>query len=288
MAVTKTLKTYYWLTKPGIIYGNGLTAIAGFLLASHGHVVLSRFAAMLVGTSLVIAGACVFNNYIDRGIDAKMKRTKRRALVTGKISAVTALSYATVLTVIGLTVLVKGTNALTVTVGVVAFIDYVVLYGLAKRHTVHSTLVGTIAGAAPIVAGYVAASNHLDAGAWLLCLILVCWQMAHFYAIGIYRLNDYREAGLPILPVKSGVEATIPQIVAYMVGLVVAVSCLYAAGYIHLFAVLVLLGTAAGWLRLGTAGFMTNDAAKWARQVFLYSLVFILLLSLTLSLNHWL
>jgi protoheme IX farnesyltransferase len=281
------IKSYYRLTKPGIIYGNGLTALAGFLFASRGHIVLSSLAAILAGTSLVIAGACVFNNYLDRGIDAKMKRTQRRALVIGKISTTAALSYAIVLTLGGFAILINGTNWLTVGVGVVAFVDYVVLYGIAKRTSVHSTLVGTVAGAASIVAGYTAAVNQLDAGAWLLCLVMVFWQMAHFYAIGIYRLDDYRAAGLPILSVKYGEEVAKQQIRVYMLLLFLSIAALYLAGYLRLPSEIVLLATAAGWLRLGSTSAIGEANRLWARRVFFYSLFFLLVFSIVLSVDHW-
>src|SRR6266581_790040 len=101
MVSKKSVKTYYRLTKPGIIYGNVLTATAGFLLASKGHVDFWRLVATIAGISLVIASACVFNNYIDRGIDKKMARTKKRALVRGIISPQTALIYAVALGLMG-------------------------------------------------------------------------------------------------------------------------------------------------------------------------------------------
>jgi len=108
------LKAYYQLTKPGIIYGNILTATAGFLFATKlRHIHIGLLLATLIGTALVIAAACVFNNYIDRGIDKKMARTKKRALVQGAIPARNALVYATVLVLAGFGVLIAKTNWLT-------------------------------------------------------------------------------------------------------------------------------------------------------------------------------
>src|SRR5256885_2016537 len=104
------LKTYYRLTKPGIVYGNAVTVIAGFLLASVGDVNWGLFLATLVGISLVIASACVFNNYIDRDLDKKMARTKKRALASGSIAAVNALSYASLLGLVGFGLLFIFTN----------------------------------------------------------------------------------------------------------------------------------------------------------------------------------
>jgi protoheme IX farnesyltransferase len=281
-------KTYYLLTKPGIIRGNLVTAIAGFFLASQGHVRGWLLLETMVGVSLVIASGCVFNNYIDRGIDAKMERTKKRALVNGSISATGALVYASVLGAGGFLVLAWYTNLLTVVLGLLGLFFYVVVYGVGKRRGVYGTVIGSISGALPPVAGYTAVSGRLDAGAAILFLILVCWQMPHFYAIALYRLKDYAAAGLPVLPVVKGPRTTKIQIMAYIITFTVAAVALTAFGYAGFtyLAVVILLG--AGWLGLGARGFRAGDDQRWARKMFLFSLAVIMILSLTISLNAWL
>jgi protoheme IX farnesyltransferase len=194
------LRECYLLTKPGIIYGNALTAAGGFLLASKWHIDFKLFAATIIGTCLVIASACVINNYIDRGIDKKMKRTKGRATVTGKVSGRWAIAYGVVLGILGFSMLILFTSALVALIGLVAYVDYIALYGVSKRVSVHGTLVGSIAGASPPVAGYCAVTGHFDGGALIIFLIMVCWQMVHFYAIAIRRSSDYKAAGIPVLP----------------------------------------------------------------------------------------
>ncbi len=121
------LKTYYNLTKPGIIYGNLLTATGGFLLASKGHINFWLLMATLAGISLVIASACVINNYIDRDIDKLMARTKKRALASGEIINRNALVYAAVLGALGFFILLKHTNNLTAIIGLIGYIDYIIL-----------------------------------------------------------------------------------------------------------------------------------------------------------------
>jgi protoheme IX farnesyltransferase len=283
------LKTYYNLTKPGIIRGNLLTAAAGFLLASGNHIRLGLLLATLIGTSLVIASACVVNNYIDREIDAKMARTKNRAFVKGLVSARAAGIYAAVLAVAGFLVLGIYVNALTVLVGLIGWVFYVVVYGIGKRRTVHGTVIGSISGATPIVAGYTAAADRLDGAALILFLILVLWQMPHFYAIAMYRFNDYKAAGLPVLPVKKGAYRTKLQIMLYITAFTIAAALLTVfgyTGYIYL-TVVMLLGLA--WLRLGLLGFRTaGDKAadeKWARKMFFFSLIAILVLSIMIALG---
>ncbi len=262
-----------------------MTAAAGFLLGARGQVDLELLVAMLVGLSLVIGSACVVNNYLDRGIDAVMARTKRRALVSGAVSGRAALVYAAVLGLVGLGLLVAYTNELTVAISLVGFVDYVVLYGWAKRHTVHSTLVGSISGAAPIVAGYGAATGRFDLGAALLFVILVAWQMPHFYAIALYRGTDYAAAQLPVLPLVRGVRATKVQILAYIVAFVAATLALAAYGYAGWIYAAVMVPTGLVWLRLAWQGLGAINDERWARGLFRFSLIILLVFSLMISLN---
>jgi protoheme IX farnesyltransferase len=278
-------RAYYNLTKPGIIYGNLVTATAGFLLAAKGHPHWWLLIATLVGISLVIASACVFNNVVDRDIDKLMARTARRATASGLISSRAALTYASVLGVLGFVVLGLWTNPLVLAIGATAFIFYVVLYGLAKRRSVHGTLVGSIPGAAPPVAGYCAVTNHLDGGALILFLILVFWQMPHFYAIAIYRARDYRAAHLPVLPVKKGFLITKLQILLYIIAYILAASALTIYDYAGRAYLLVTLVVGLAWLYLGVKGFRAGDDERWARRMFFFSLIVTLSWSAAVAAN---
>lgn len=287
-SLSDQLKTYYWLTKPGIIYGNLVAATAGFLLASKDQVDFGLLIAMLAGTSLVIGSACVFNNYIDRGIDVRMARTKKRALATKIIPGRSALIYAAVLGALGFVVLELYTNWRTVLIGAIAFLVYVILYAIGKRRTVHGTIVGSIAGSAPPVAGYVAVTNHFDSAALLLFLIMTFWQMPHFYAIAIYRFKDYKAAGLPVLPVKKGIRAAKIQTVLYIVVFLAAVVMLSVLGYTGYSYLVVVGAITLAWLRLALKGFSASDNETWARRVFLFSLLVTLVFSFMLSVDNWL
>lgn len=249
---------------------------------------LANFLGVILGTALVIASACVFNNYLDREIDAKMERTKKRASVTGIVSIQSGMIYATTLGVLGYAILAIWTNRLTVMLGAVAFIFYVVIYGWAKRNTVHSTLIGSVAGAIPPVAGYCAMTNKFDAGALLLFLILVCWQMPHFYSIAIYRLKDYKSAGLPVLTVKQGIPAAKKQIVFYILAFTVCVSLLTFNNYTGVIFFVAMFALNLFWLYKAILGFKVKDNNKWARKMFGYSLIMTLALSFMLSVGGWL
>lgn len=287
MTLRQTIKTYYYLTKPGIVYGNALIAVAGYFFGAHGSPSLTTFIAMLVGICAVMASACVYNNVIDRDIDLKMERTKKRAVPTGKVSAAHALIYANALLIIGVLVLEFGTNTLTTLIAIAGHIAYVVLYGYAKRKTVHGTLVGTISGSTPPVIGYVAATGSLDLTALLLFLILVAWQMPHFYAIAIFRRDDYANAHIPVLPVVKGLGATRRQIIGYVILFLIMSLLLGVFGGASLLGTMIVLLAGSYWLYLCLQKVVDADVSTWARKQFLWSLSVLLVMSATWSLDSF-
>ena len=282
------LKALYQLTKPGIIYGNAITVLAGFFLASRWHIHPKLLLAMLVGLSLIIASGCVFNNFLDVEIDSKMERTRSRALVTGKIDGRVALIFGALLGGAGVCLLKYHVNMLALYVALTGWVVYVLVYTLIKPHTVHATIVGSIAGAVPPVVGYTAVTNRLDVTAILLFLMLVLWQMPHFYAIAIYRLQDYTAAGIPVLPAKFGPFFTKVNILLYILGFILVCSlftALRVTGYVFLGAAL-LLGFA--WFYRGVKGLGMSDDRVWARSMFLFSLIVLTSLSVVLMGNVFL
>jgi protoheme IX farnesyltransferase len=280
------IKRYYELTKPGIIYGNLLTALAGFLFGSHWRLPLGLFAGTMLGISLVIASACVINNYIDRGIDDAMARTRGRALVAHTIDPRAALAYATILGLLGLALLIGLTNRWVVLIGLVGFIDYIVFYSYTKRKSSLSTLVGSVCGAAPIMAGYVAAVGHIDIAAGLLFAIMVVWQMPHFFAIGLYRRSDYAAAGLPIVPVVRDFTWVKRSILVYIVVFCWLCLLLTLGGYAGASFAVIMLALGLGWLWRGWGRGAATDSVKWGKAMFLYSLVVVLGLSVAVALGH--
>lgn len=281
-SIISLIKTYYGLTKPERTITNTITAIAGYLFASQWHIRWQLLISLVIGLSLVIASAGVLNNYIDRDLDKKMARTKKRALPSGRVSLRTSIIYAVLLGIIGFTVLVN-TNSLTLIIVAAAYFSYVVLYGLAKRTTIHSTLIGTLPGGASLVAGYTAVTDRLDGAALILFLIMLSWQMVHFYAIGIYRLRDYKTAKIPVLPAKKGVGITKRYMLAYLLIFIFTASLLTwngHTGYIYLVAILFL---SLVWLQKVMKGFSTRDENQWAREVFNFSLIVLLGMSVLIA-----
>lgn len=271
---------YYLLIKPGIILGNLITFAAGFLLASRGVMHYSLFFFTLLGLALIIASACVFNNYIDREIDKKMQRTKKRALAVGAISVRSALFFALVMGLGGTLLLGMYANLLSMWTALLGFFIYVFPYSFLKSRTVFATAIGSVSGAIPPVVGYLAVSNRLDLGAFLLFTMLVLWQMPHFFAIAIYRLEDYRAAAIPVLPLKKGLLRTKIHMMLYVGGFMISAALLtyfHYVGYVYLGAVF-LLGL--WWLIISLQGFKSPDNTLWGRQMFRHSLILITTLCL--------
>ncbi len=284
-----TIKTYYSLTKPGVLYGNALTAAAGFLLASNGSIDFWLFIALCVGTTLIIASACVLNNYLDQDIDSKMERTKKRALVHGDIAGWKAVVFSVILGVVGLIILSVYTNPLVVLIGIIGFIDYVVLYGmLSKRLSIHGTLVGSISGAVPILAGYCAVTGTVDMGAVIVFLILFLWQMPEFYSIAIYRRKEYAAAGIPVMSVIKGVKSTTVQIVIYTILFVLSTLLLTVFGYTGILYFIIMASLGAYWIWLGFQGINAKKSEQWARRMFRFSLVILLVFCAVISVDAWL
>lgn len=276
---------YFSLTKPGILLGNVITAGSGFALASRGAIAYFPLTAVLIGLALVMASACVLNNFLDRISDAKMERTKDRLLARGAIPLRSVLIFAACLIIGGLVTLISLTNWLAASIALSGFLVYVVLYTILKHHSVYATQVGSIAGAVPPVVGYAAATNHLDEGALLLFLLVVLWQMPHFFAIAIYRLNDYSAASIPVLPVKRGVHATKKHMVVYIVAFLFAGSLLFARGYVGYPFLITLAALGVTWLWLSLRGFQARQDQVWAKSMFRFSLVTITALSVMIAIS---
>jgi len=274
-----TLTRYYSLTKPGVLYGNALTAAAGFALASAGHFALWSFVVLCVGSTMVIASACVINNVLDRDIDTVMERTRKRATVTGSVDVRGAVAFSIALGVVGMAMLIAWTNWWVVGVGVGGFVCYVWLYGmLSKRMSIHGTLVGSVSGAAPIFAGYLAVTGSIDIGAVIAFAIMFLWQMPEFYSIAIYRRDEYAHAGVPVITVIKGIPRTIREILAYTVAFVVATLLLPVFGYTGIVYTVVMGALGLYWIWIGVLGLRAVDQAAWARRMFRFSMVMILAL----------
>lgn len=194
----------HWeLTKPGITRLVLITTAAGFYLASRGGVDLLALVHTLLGTGLVAGGTNALNQVCERDVDARMKRTRRRPLPSGRLAPAEALAFAIGISVVGIAYLAVMVNLRTAVVVTLSLTSYIFLYTPLKKRTTWATLVGAVPGALPILAGWTAAGGPIGAGAWALFAILFLWQLPHFLALAwIYR-EDYRRGGLATLSVAD-------------------------------------------------------------------------------------
>ncbi len=281
-------KRYLQVTKPGITAGNLIATVGGFLLASQGHALdWGLLLATMAGLSLVVASGCTINNCIDRDIDARMARTQKRVLVTGAMSLKAAFAHGVVLGAAGFATLAIWTNMLALACAMFGYFIYVGVYSLyMKRHSVYGTVVGSLSGAVPPVAGYCAARGQFDMGAVILLLMFCLWQMPHSYAIAIFRFNDYEAAKIPVLPVVRGVPEAKRQIVLYIIAFAVATVMLAVGGYAGYGYLVVACATSLWWLKMAMAGYKPEtDDRLWARQVFLFSTITICALSVMMAVD---
>ena len=277
-------KKYLFLTKPGILFGNFVTTLGGYFVATQGSVDFLLLLLTLLGTTLVVASGCVVNNIIDQDIDQNMQRTQNRALVKKSISVPVAFVFAIVLGVLGFGILWFWVNAYAFLFAVIGFVVYVGLYSLwTKRTTIHQTVVGSISGAAPPVIGYTAVANQFDIGALLIFLGYALWQMPHSWAIAIYRFDDYKNAGIPILPVARSIQRTKIESLIYVILFIVAMNGLFVFGYTNWIYLVVLNVLSFYWLYLSIIGFKAEDDQLWAKKTFLFSVILITVISICFS-----
>lgn len=285
----KRSRSYLQLIKPGITLSNTISGVAGFFLAaSFVPFSLATLIGSVGGIAFIIASACVMNNILDRDIDKRMKRTAKRDVASGVIGIKKALIFGIALGVIGFGLLAFLTNTLTVLLGIVAYVWYVAIYGVAKRTTAWSTLIGGVAGALPPVAGYTALTGHVDAGAIILFFILFFWQMPHFYAIAMFRQSDYASANLPVWSVKYGMKSSKVQILLFTIIFAIVFALPTVFHYTGVVYVVGSLLLSAYWLYKGISLYNKVDDVKWARQMFGVSLLVMLSMSLLIAVGGYL
>ena len=276
------LDPYFELTKPRIVTMVLVTTALGFFVGGHGINSPLILVMTLLGTALSAGGAGVLNHYLERDVDAVMRRTRDRPLPAGKVSPAAALSLGFAMILAGQVVLVLTVNLLTAWLALITAFLYVVIYTPMKRTTWLNTSLGSIPGALPPVGGWAAATGHLDTGAWVLFAILFAWQHPHFYAIAWIFREDYRRGGFKMLPVlEEDGGRTCRHILAFSV-LLIAVSILPTllgtSGILYLVGALIL---GAGMLAAGVSLTLTRSTLD-ARRLLRASVIYLpLLLILT-------
>jgi protoheme IX farnesyltransferase len=282
------LAEYWELTKPRIVALLVFCALIGMFLAVPG---IPPWRALVFGTLgiwLASSSAAAFNHLIDQRIDKLMVRTSHRPLATGQLTPRQVFIFATAIGIVSMVVLVTLVNTLTAVLTFAGLIGYAVIYtAFLKRATSQNIVIGGIAGAVPPVLGWTAVTGQLHPYALLLCLIIFVWTPPHFWALAIFRREDYARAAIPMLPVTHGVKYTAWHVLFYTILLVLATLLPYLtgmSGLLYLGAALVLGG---GFLYYAVRLLDPPDE-RFAMKVFGYSVVYLMTLFAFLLLDHWL
>jgi protoheme IX farnesyltransferase len=268
-------KVFFDTIKVGIIKSNLIAMLAGLCLAL--YVFDASFIANIVpiilsviGSSLIIGAAGVFNNLYDRDIDAIMERTRTRPTVTGQVDTKSGLILGITITVLGGILLYIASPSAAV-FGILGLLLYVFPYTMwTKRTTIYNTEVGSLSGAVPPLIGWAAISPELGHfEIWALVVTMLLWQMPHFYGIAIRRFDEYKAAGVPMLPVVKGIRRTYIQTNVYLVLLLLSSFLFWPLS--PLVAIVAFLVSLA-WLILSVATFDRNQTKKWSHKMFIFSI----------------
>ena len=283
-------RQYYVLTKPRVVQLIVFCALIGMVLAVPGlpsGAALRRMLIACAGIWLVAGAAAAFNCLIEKTIDAKMRRTAWRPTARGQLSDTQALAFSALLCALGSAILYVWVNPLTMWLTFATFVGYAVIYTvILKPLTPQNIVIGGASGAMPPLLGWTAMTNHVAPEALILVLIIFLWTPPHFWALALYRVEDYRKSGLPMLPVTHGNEFTRLQVFLYT--LILFAGCLMPfvygmSSWIYLVAAVVL---SAGFCAYGFA-LWRNYSDALARKTFRFSLIHLSVLFAALLVDHY-
>lgn len=281
-------RQYWVLTKPRVTQLAVFCAIIGMFLATPGMVPWSILIGGSIGIWLLAGAAFAVNCLIEQAVDAKMRRTAWRPSATGEITTLQIVIFSCGLGGAGMVVLWFYTNPLTMWLTFATFVGYAVIYTwYLKPATPQNIVIGGLSGAMPPALGWVAVTNQLSAEAWLLVLIIFVWTPPHFWALALYRREDYVQAGLPMLPVTHGEKFTLLNILLYTLILLAASILPYIygmSGIFYLVSAIILSGIFIYYaIRL-----YQNYSDQLARKTFKYSISYLALLFAAILIDHYL
>jgi protoheme IX farnesyltransferase len=271
-------REYLELCKPKVVALMVFTAVVGMLLAAPGEVPLPIFVYGILGISLVASSAAAINHVADSRIDAAMSRTKHRPLPSGSLEKSQVLSFAALIGTIGMLLLIFKVNILTAVLTFASLVGYAVVYTMyLKRATPQNIVIGGAAGATPPLLGWTAVTGHVDAGAIWLFLIIFVWTPPHFWALAIYRKDEYAKVDIPMLPVTHGDDYTRLQITLYTILLVIVTVMPYLTGMSGLVYLVTAVLANLGFLYFSISLQLTKSRQK-AIETFVYSIVYLMIL----------
>ena len=282
------IKNYYLLCKPNVVYMMLICALVGMLLAEDSVSSIPTILIALLGIALCSGSAAAINQVIDRKADAAMTRTDQRPLPQGELSAFHASCFALVIGILGAIILFVFINTLTMILTLASLVGYAFIYTVyLKRATPQNIVIGGLAGAAPPLLGWASISNTIDPHALLLVLIIFVWTPPHFWALAIYRKDEYAKESIPMLPVTHGVAFTKLQIVLYTIILFIVSILPYIvlmSGGIYLVSAVILSSI---FLYYSIKLYFSDDDAI-AMKTFNFSIYYIFLIFVALLLDHYL
>lgn len=263
------------------------TAVIGMFLSTPGMVPWDILFSGIVGIGFVAAAAAAFNCLIEESIDTKMARTRARPLGTGKITQQETLVLASIVGVIGLIVLFFFVNFLTMWLTLITFFAYAAIYTVfLKPATPMNIVIGGASGAMPPVLGWAAVNNQLSPEAWILFLIIFCWTPPHFWALALYRREEYAKVGIPMLPVTHGEKFTLLHIILYTIILAIVTLMPFSvgmAGLIYLFFATILNAVFLYYVVV----LYRNYSDKLSKKVFNYSILYLSLIFTAFLVDHY-
>ena len=281
----KTVRSYVALTKPRIIELLLTTTVPAMVVAQRGLPSLSRMAITVAGGTLSAGGANAVNMWFDRDIDALMKRTKSRPLVTGEISPTAGLVFAIVIEAISFVMLWHFVNLLSGTLALAAAAFYIFIYTMwLKRSSTQNIVIGGAAGAAPVLVGWAAVQNNITMAGVMMFLVIFLWTPPHFWALAFRYKEDYSNAGVPMLPSVATFERTARQIFIYTVMLVAATLVLGPVAHLGLIYEISALILGLGFIYYSIK-LWTSHSPKVAMRVFSYSITYLTLLFLAMGID---
>ena len=284
----KKWQQYWALTKPRVTQLAVFCAIIGMFLATPGMVPWSVLIGGSIGIWLLAGAAFAVNCLVEQKLDAKMRRTAWRPSATGELGQKQIIVFALLMGFAGMVLLWNFANPLTMWATLITFVGYAIIYTLLlKPATPQNIVIGGLSGAMPPALGWAAVANDLPAEAWLLVLIIFTWTPPHFWALALYRREDYKQSGLPMLPVTHGERFTLLHILLYTLVLIAATILPFIykmSGYFYLASALVLGGM---FLAYAIALFR-NYSDDLAKRTFRFSIIYLSLLFAALLIDHYL
>jgi protoheme IX farnesyltransferase len=281
-------RQYWALTKPRVTQLAVFCAIIGMFLATPGMVPWPILIGGSLGIWLLAGAAFAVNCLVEQKVDAKMRRTAWRPSATGALTDLQIITFAVIIGAIGMALLWHFANPLTMWATAATFIGYAIIYTLLlKPATPQNIVIGGLSGAMPPALGWAAVANSFTAEAWLLVLIIFTWTPPHFWALALYRREDYKQSGLPMLPVTHGERFTLLHILLYTLILIAATILPFIyqmSGYFYLISALVL-----GLMFLGYAiALYRQYSDELAKKTFRFSIIYLSLLFAALLIDHYL